>query len=140
MSSRWICTFKAHSADKKVVAPTPPPKVRANMETKAILRGVRLSVCRPAVADQIRGLPVDKALTLLSFSPKKGAKIIKKVLESAIANAEHNEGADIDELKVRTICVDKAENLRRFTARAKGRGNVILKQTCHIHVTVGDGK
>jgi len=92
------------------------------------------------VADQIRGLPVDKALTLLSFSPKKGAKIIKKVLESAIANAEHNEGADIDELKVRTICVDKAANLRRFTARAKGRGNVILKQTCHIHVTVGDGK
>jgi large subunit ribosomal protein L22 len=100
--------------------------------------------CRPRkgrlVADQIRGLPVDKALTLLSFSPKKGAKIIKKVLESAIANAEHNEGADIDELKVRTIYIDNAENLRRFTARAKGRGNVILKQTCHIHVTVGDGK
>ena len=92
------------------------------------------------VADQIRGLPVEKALNLLAFSPKKGARIIKKVLESAIANAEHNDGADIDELKVKTIYVDKAESLRRFTARAKGRGNVILKQTCHIHVVVGDGK
>ena len=71
---------------------------------------------------------------------KKGAKIIKRVLESAIANAEHNEGADIDELKITTIYIDKAANLRRFTARAKGRGNVILKQTCHIHVTVGNGK
>jgi large subunit ribosomal protein L22 len=85
-------------------------------------------------------LNVDKALDVLTFSPKKGAKIIKKVLESAIANAEHNEGADVDELKVKTIYLDKATNLRRFTARAKGRGNVILKQTCHIHVTVGDGK
>ena len=77
---------------------------------------------------------------MLSFSPKKGAVIIKKVLQSAIANAEHNDGADVDELKVKTICVDKAESLRRFTARAKGRGNTILKQTCHIHVVVGDGK
>ena len=99
--------------------------------------------CNPAVdrgTDQIRGLPVDKALNILSFSPKKGAVIIKKVLLSAIANAEHNDGADVDELKVKTILVDKATNLRRFTARAKGRGNVILKQTCHIPVTVGDGK
>src|SRR5467141_1704440 len=103
------------------------------METSAILRGVRLSA-------QKGRLVVDKALNVLTFSPKKGAKIIKGVLESAIANAEHNEGADIDELKVKTIYIDKATNLRRFTARAKGRGNVILKQTCHIHVTVGDGK
>ena len=111
------------------------------METKAILRGVRLSAQKGRlVADQIRGLPVDKALNVLAFSPKKGAVIIKKELESAIANAEHNDGADVDELRVKTIYVDKAESLRRFTARAKGRGNVILKQTCHIHVVVGDGK
>jgi putative ABC transport system permease protein len=90
--------------------------------------------------ERIRGLAVDKALNVLAFSPKKGAKIIKGVLESAIANAEHNDGADIDELKVQTIYVDKAKNLRGFSARAKGRGNVILKQTCHIHLTVGDGK
>ena len=111
------------------------------METKAILRGVRLSAQKGRlVADQIRGLPVDKALNVLAFSPKKGAVIIKKVLESAIANAEHNDGADVDDLRVKTIYIDKAESLRRFTARAKGRGNVILKQTCHIHVVVGDGK
>src|SRR5438034_7907047 len=111
------------------------------MQTKAILRGVRLSAQKGRlVADQIRGLAVDKALNVLSFSPKKGAKIIKRVLESAIANAEHNEGADIDELKVTTIYIDKGANLRRFTARAKGRGNVILKQSCHINVTFGDDK
>ena len=111
------------------------------MQTTATLRGVRLSAQKGrVVADAIRGLPVDRALNILAFSPKKGARIIKKVLESAIANAEHNDGADVDELRVKSICVDKAESLRRFTARAKGRGNVILKQTCHIHVTVGDGK
>jgi large subunit ribosomal protein L22 len=109
------------------------------MQTTAILRGVRLSAQKGRlVADQIRGLPVDKALDILAFSPKKGARIIRRVLESAIANAEHNDGADVDELKVKTIYVDKADNLRRFTARAKGRGNVILKQTCHIHIVVGD--
>ena len=111
------------------------------METKAILRGARLSAQKGRlVADLIRGKPVDQAMSILAFTPKKGAAIVRKVLESAIANAEHNDGADIDELKVKTIYVDKATNLRRFTARAKGRGNVILKQTCHIHVTVGDGK
>ena len=109
------------------------------METNAILRGVRLSAQKGRlVADQIRGLPVDKALNVLAFSPKKGAKIIKAVLESAIANAEHNEGADIDELKVKTIFVDKGTVLKRFTARAKGRGNRIVKPTCHITVIVGD--
>src|SRR5881392_2995187 len=109
------------------------------METKAILRGVRISAQKGRlVADQIRGLPVDRALNVLAFSPKKGARIIKKVLESAIANAEHNEGADIDELKVKTIYVDQGMSLKRFQARAKGRGNRITKRTCHIFVTVGD--
>ena len=111
------------------------------METRAVLRGVRLSVDKGRlVADLIRGKKVDQALNILEFTQKKAALIVKKVLESAIANAEHNDGADIDELKVTTIYVDKADSLRRFTARAKGRGNVILKQTCHIHVVVGDGK
>ncbi|WP_263769958.1 50S ribosomal protein L22 [Propionivibrio soli] len=109
------------------------------METRAILRGVRLSDQKGRlVADQIRGLPVDKALNILTFSPKKGAGIIKKVLESAIANAEHNDGADIDELKVKTIFVEKGMVLKRFTARAKGRGNRIVKPTCHIFLTVGN--
>ena len=90
------------------------------------------------VADLIRGLAVDKALNVLAFSPKKGARIIKKVLESAIANAEHNDGADIDELKVQTICVEQGTMLKRFHARAKGRGNRINKQSCHIFITVGD--
>ena len=109
------------------------------METRAILRGVRLSDQKGRlVADQIRGLPVDKALNILAFSPKKGAGIIKKVLESAIANAEHNDGADIDELKVKTIFVEKGVVLKRFTARAKGRGNRIVKPTCHIFLTVGN--
>jgi large subunit ribosomal protein L22 len=109
------------------------------MEVSAILRGTHLSAQKGRlVADQIRGLPVDRALNILAFSPKKGATVIKKVLESAIANAEHNEGADIDALKVKTIYVDKGPSLKRFTARAKGRGNRIEKQTCHITVTVGD--
>ena len=111
------------------------------METQATLRGVRLSAQKGRlVADLIRGKPVDQALNVLAFSTKKGARIIRKVLESAIANAEHNDGADIDELKVKTIYVDKAATLKRFTARAKGRGNQIGKQTCHISVVVGDGK
>ncbi len=109
------------------------------METRASLRGVRLSAQKGRlVADQIRGLSVDKALNVLAFSPKKGAGIIKKVLESAIANAEHNDGADIDELKVTTIYVEKGTVLKRFTARAKGRGNRITKPTCHIFLTVGN--
>ena len=90
------------------------------------------------VADMILGKDVAQALNILAFSPKKGAELIKKVLESAIANAEHNNDADIDELKVVTIFVDKGPSLKRFQARAKGRGNRIEKQTCHIHVTVGN--
>jgi large subunit ribosomal protein L22 len=109
------------------------------METQAIVRGVRLSVDKGRlVADMIRGKKVDKALDILTFTPKKAAVIIKKALESAIANAEHNDGADIDELKVKTIYVEQAASLKRFSARAKGRGNRISKPTCHIFVTVGN--
>jgi large subunit ribosomal protein L22 len=108
------------------------------METNATLRGVRLSAQKGRlVADLIRGKSVDQALSILAFSPKKGAGIIKKVLESAIANAEHNDGSDIDALKVSRIYVEKGAVLKRFTARAKGRGNRIVKPTCHIYVTVG---
>ena len=109
------------------------------METKATLRSARLSAQKGRlVADLIRGKKVDQALNILTFSPKKGAVLIKKVLESAIANAVHNDGADIDELTVKTIYVEKGAVLRRFTARAKGRGDRISKQTCHIYVTVGN--
>ena len=109
------------------------------MRVSAVLKNARLSAqkCR-LVADQVRGLPVDAALNILTFSPKKGAGLLKKVLESAIANAEHNDGADIDTLKVTTVYVDKGPSLKRFTARAKGRGNRIEKQTCHITLTVGN--
>jgi len=109
------------------------------MQTSAVLRGVRLSEQKGRlVADQVRGLPVDRALNLLAFSPKKGAVIIRKLLESAIANAEHNDGADIDELKVSTIYIDRGASMMRTRARAKGRGNRIIKPTCHIFLTVGD--
>ena len=109
------------------------------METKAILNGARLSAQKGRlVADMIRGQPVDKALNILAFTPKKGAAIIKKVLESAIANAEHNDGADIDALKVKSVLVERGSFLKRFQARAKGRGNRVLKHSCNIYVTVGD--
>ena len=109
------------------------------MSTTAVVKGVRLSAQKGRlVADQIRGLPVDKALNILAFSPKKGAVIIKKGLESAIANAEHNDGADIDELKVTTIHVGEGASLKRSMARAKGRNYKIEKQTCHITIIVGN--
>ena len=109
------------------------------METQAILRGVHLSAQKGRlVADMVRGKPVEQALNILAFSPKKASKIVRKVLESAIANAEHNDSADVDELKVKTIHVEKGTSMRRFHARAKGRGCRIEKQTCHIYVTVGD--
>lgn len=109
------------------------------MEVKAIHRYARLSAQKGRlVADLVRGLPVGNALDILTFSPKKAAVLIKKVLNSAIANAEHNEGADIDELKVVKVYVDEGPTLKRFTARAKGRGNRILKPTCHITVVVGN--
>ena len=111
------------------------------METQATLYGARLSAQKGRlVADLIRGKPVDQAMNILSFTPKKGAAIIRKVLESAIANAEHNDGADIDALKVKTIHVERGMFQKRFQARAKGRGNRIVKPTCHVFLTVGDGK
>jgi large subunit ribosomal protein L22 len=109
------------------------------MEVTAMLRNARVSAqkCR-LVADQIRGLPVDRALQWLTFSPKRSAALVKKVLESAIANAEHNEGADVDELKVSRIYVNEGPTYRRFRPRAKGRANRILKRSSHITVAVGD--
>ncbi|MEJ2630585.1 MAG: 50S ribosomal protein L22 [Acidihalobacter sp.] len=108
------------------------------MEVAARLRYARISPQKARlVADQVRGLPVEKAIQLLTFSSKKAAGMIRKVLESAIANAEHNEGADVDELKVSSIYVDEAPTLKRMHARAKGRGNRIIKRTSHITVKVG---
>ena len=109
------------------------------METQATLRGARLSAQKGRlVADLIRGKPVDQAISLLAYTPKKGAALIRKLLESAIANAEHNDGADIDMLKVKSIMVERGTYLKRFQARAKGRGARVLKYTCHIYITVGD--
>ena len=109
------------------------------METKASLRGAHLSAQKGRlVADLVRGKKVDQAINILAFTPKKGAAIIRKVLESAIANAEHNDGADIDALKVKRIMVERGMFQKRFQARAKGRGNRVLKHTCHIYITVGD--
>ena len=109
------------------------------MEVAAKLKYARISPqkCR-LVADQVRGQGVGSALQTLAFSPKKAAHIVKKVLESAIANAEHNHGTDVDELKVSTIFVDEAPSLRRFRARAKGRGARIIKRNSHITVLVSD--
>lgn len=109
------------------------------MEVAAKLRHARLSPqkCR-LVADQIRGKSVAEALRILRFSPKKGARILHKVLESAIANAEHNHGADIDELKVSVVEIDGAPFFGRYSARAKGRGDRIVKRNSHITVRVGD--
>jgi large subunit ribosomal protein L22 len=109
------------------------------MQAEAKLKYARLSAQKARlVADQIRGLKVEQALNLLSFSNKKGAGIIKKVVESAIANAEHNEGADVDELKVSAIQVDEGPTMKRIRARAKGRANRIMKRTSHISVTVAE--
>jgi large subunit ribosomal protein L22 len=109
------------------------------MEVTAKLRGARLSAQKARlVADQVRDKPVAEALDLLTFSPKKAAKLVKKVLQSAIANAEENNGMDIDELRVSTICVDEGMTLKRIRPRAKGRADRILKRTCHITVMVAE--
>ena len=109
------------------------------METKASLRGAHLSAQKGRlVADLVRGKKVDQAISILAFSPKAGAALIKKLLESAIANAEHNDGADIDELSIKSIFVEQGATLKRFSARAKGRGNRISKPTAHIYITVGN--
>src|SRR6187402_192191 len=109
------------------------------MEVAAKLSGARLSAQKARlVADQIRGKGVEDALDILAFSTKKGAEIIKKVLESAIANAEHNEGADVDTLKVSTVFVNEGRSLKRIMPRAKGRADRIVKRSCHINVKVAD--
>jgi large subunit ribosomal protein L22 len=109
------------------------------MEIPAQLRHAKLSAQKARlVADQVRGLPVEKAINLLAFSTKKASSLIKGVLSSAIANAEHNEGLDIDELYISSIYVDVGPTMKRFRARAKGRGNRILKRTCHITVKVAE--
>jgi len=109
------------------------------METQAVLRGARLSAQKGRlIADLIRGKAVAEALDILTFSPKKGADLVKKVLESAIANAEHNNGADIDELTVSTVFVDEGMTMKRIRPRAKGRADRILKRTSHITVKVAE--
>ena len=107
-------------------------------EVQAHLKGARLSAQKARlIADQIRGKHVEEALNILSFSTKKAAHIVKKVLESAIANAEHNEGADVDDLRVTTVFVDEGMTMKRIRPRAKGRADRIFKRTCHITVKVG---
>ena len=109
------------------------------MEVAAKLKGAKLSAQKARlVADQIRGKSAESALEILQFSTKKGADIIKKVLESAIANAEHNDGADVDELTVSTIFVDEGMTLKRIKPRAKGRADRILKRSCHSTVKVSE--
>jgi large subunit ribosomal protein L22 len=111
------------------------------METQAILKFVRLSPKKARfVADLVRGKKVDEAVNILKFSTNKSARIIKKVLDSAIANAENNQGADVDELKVTMILVDEGPRMKRISPRAKGRADRIVKRTSHITVSVGDGK
>ena len=108
-------------------------------EVSAVLRGARISAQKVRlVANQVRGKNAEKALDILQFSEKKGAAILKKVLESAIANAEHNEGADVDELVISRILVDEGATMKRIKPRAKGRADRILKRSCHITVEVGE--
>ena len=109
------------------------------MHVKAVSKNIRISAQKVRlVVDQIRLKPVSKALEILQYSPKKAAGLVLKTLESAIANAEHNDGADIDELKVVQIYVDEGRTMKRWRARAKGRATTILKRSCHITVSVGD--
>ena len=109
------------------------------MQVGARLKGAKISAQKARlVADQIRGKEVGEALDILNFSNKKGAHLVKKLLEAAIANAEHNEGADVDELKVAKIHVDEGLTMKRIRPRAKGRADRILKRTCHITLAVAD--
>jgi large subunit ribosomal protein L22 len=111
------------------------------MQASARLSTIRLSPLKGRlVADQVRGMDVSRATTLLKFSNRRAAHVICKVLESAIANAENNLGADVDDLKVHSIMIDEGPRLKRMMARAKGRGSRIMKRTAHITVTVGDGR
>ncbi|MCO5761799.1 MAG: 50S ribosomal protein L22 [Chromatiaceae bacterium] len=109
------------------------------MQAEATLKMARISAQKARlVADQIRGQRVETALNLLTFSTKKGAGLVKKVLESAIANAENNAGADVDALKVTAVQVNEAQSMKRIRPRAKGRANRITKRTSHITVTVAE--
>ncbi len=109
------------------------------MEVAARLKGAQISAQKVRlVADQVRGLRVEEALGLLEFSTKKAAHIVKKLLDSAIANAENNEGADVDDLKVSSIFVDEGMTMKRLRPRAKGRADRILKRSCHITIKVAD--
>lgn len=111
------------------------------MQAMSILKYAGQSVQKTRlIADLIRGLPVGQAVQILKFSNKKAATVVSKALNSAIANAEHNNGADIDELRVATICVDHGPRLKRMRTRARGRGNRIIKPTCHIKVIVADAE
>jgi large subunit ribosomal protein L22 len=111
------------------------------MQTQAVLKFVRLSPMKGRLlADLVRGKKVDEALNILKFSNQRAAGILKKVLDSAIANAENNNGADVDELKVSEILVDEGPVMKRMSPRAKGRGDRILKRTSHVTVRVSDGK
>lgn len=109
------------------------------METVAKLRFARISPQKARlVADEVRGMPVERALEMLQFSTKKAAHIVRKLLESAVANAEHNEGADIDELKVSVIMIDEGPTMKRMKPRARGRADRILKRTSHLTIRVAD--
>ncbi|MBT3696709.1 MAG: 50S ribosomal protein L22 [Gammaproteobacteria bacterium] len=111
------------------------------MEVRAIAKRLSISAQKVRlVADQVRGKPVADALDVLNFSTKKGAVLVKKTLESAIANAEHNEGADVDDLRISEIFVNEGMTMKRIRPRAKGRADRILKRSCHITVTVSDTK
>jgi large subunit ribosomal protein L22 len=111
------------------------------MEVAARLKGAQISAQKVRlIADQVRGLRVEEALGLLEFSTKKAAHIVKKLLDSAIANAENNEGADVDELKVSSIFVDEGMTMKRLRPRAKGRADRILKRSCHITIKVADSE
>lgn len=111
------------------------------MEVSAKLKNATISAqkCR-LIADMVRRMSVSDALNVLKFTPKKGAQLMHKLLESAIANAENNNGADIDELVVGKVYVDEARTLKRMRPRAKGRGNRICKRNCHITIVVSDGE
>ncbi len=109
------------------------------MEVSAKLTGAQISAQKVRlVADQIRGKGAEEALDILTFSNKKAATLVLKLLNSAIANAEHNEGADVDELKISTVFVNEGRTLKRLKPRAKGRADRILKRSCHITVKVAD--
>ena len=134
-----LVNLRKHEPTVATRATRRPARGNNSMQVQAILKGARLSAQKARlVADQVRGKNVEEALDLLTYSTKKGADVIKKLLNSAIANAEHNEGADVDELKISEIYVDEGMTMKRIMPRAKGRADRILKRSCHISITVAD--